>query len=136
MNVQTYLFFDGECETALDFYCGALGAEVICLVRYKDGPAELMPPGGEVKIFHATMRIGDTLINCSDDLRHERGRFGGFVLLAHLDGDEAAEEVFHALSDGGKVEMALQKTFWASRYGIVTDRFGVTWKVQSSDLAA
>jgi len=131
MNVQTYLFFDGRCEAALDLYRSAFGAEVTYLMRFKDGPAELIPDGGEDKIFHATMRIGDTLINLSDNLRQERGSFGGFALLIHLDSDETAERVFQALLEGGNENLTMQQTFWASRYGIITDRFGVTWKIQS-----
>jgi PhnB protein len=131
MNVQTYLFFDGRCEEALDFYRRALDAEVLYLMRYKEGPQSLIPPDGEEKVFHATMRIGETLMNLSDDLRGERGSFGGFALLVHLDSDEKAEQVFEALLSGGRMELAMDTTFWASRYGIVTDRFGVTWKVQS-----
>ncbi|AIE84747.1 VOC family protein [Fimbriimonas ginsengisoli] len=131
MNVQTYIFFDGACEEAIGLYREALGAELMFLMKYKDGPPDLIPSGGEEKVFHATIRIGETAINLCDDLKNERGRLGGFALLAHMDSDEEAERVFAALKVGGAVFLPLEKTFWAARYGIVTDRFGVTWKVQS-----
>ena len=100
-------------------------------MRFKEGPGAEAQPGEAEKVYHATMKIGDALLNLSDDLRKERGDFGGFALLAHLDSDDEAERVFAALLSGGHQIMPVQQTFWASRYGIVTDRFGITWKVQS-----
>jgi PhnB protein len=132
MNAQTYLFFDGSCEEGINFYTEALGAEVVYMMRFSEGPAEFVPPGGEEKIFHATIRLGDTLINMSDDLKRERAAFGGFAILLHVDDNGDAEAFFTALSQGGVVRMPLTRTSWASKYGIVTDKFGIVWKVQST----
>ena len=132
MNVQTYLFFDGECEAALELYGRVFGVEPEFVVRFKDAPHANFPAEFADKIFHSTVKIGETPINLSDDMSGARGRFGGFALLVHLETIKRAEAVFNGLADDGTVDMPMQQTFWASRYGIVTDRFGVTWKVQSS----
>ena len=131
MNVQTYLFFNGDAQAAIEQYEAVLGAETQFLMKYKEGPPALMLPGSEEKVFHATLRIGETTLNLSDDLKGERGPFGGFALLVHLDSDAEAERVFAAMAAEGAVHLPMAETFWASRYGIVTDRFGVTWKVQA-----
>jgi len=131
MNVQTYLFFDGRCEEAIEFYKAVFGADLLYSMRFREGPPNLVTAENEEKIFHATMRFGETVINLSDDLKQERGSFGGFAILAHLDNDASAEEAFESLQEGGRVGMPIQEVFWASRYGIVTDRFGVTWKIQA-----
>lgn len=131
MNIQTYLFFDGCCEEAIELYRDVFGAELLYQMRFREGPASLVTADNEDKIFHATMRFGETVINLSDDLKQERGSFGGFAILAHLDSDAEAEKAFVLLSEGGRVDMPVQEVFWASRYGIVTDRFGVTWKIQA-----
>lgn len=136
MNAQTYLYFNGRCEEALAFYAGALGAEVLYVMRYKEGPPKLIPPGGEELIFHSTLRIGDTLINLSDDMRSERGPFGGFALLLHAGNDHEAERFFGRLADHGTVQMPMASVPWASSYGIVKDRFGMVWKVQAGGAAA
>jgi PhnB protein len=131
MNVQTYLFFDGRCEEAIAFYQQVLRAKVTFLMRFKDGPPGFAPDGWGEKVYHATLRIGQTMVNMSDDPSSERSRFAGFALLAHADDDAEAERIFAGLRERGDVRMELRPTMWASRYGIVSDRFGVTWKVQS-----
>jgi PhnB protein len=135
MNAQTYLYFNGRCEEALEFYAGALGAEVLYVMRHKDGPPKLIPPGGEELIFHSTLRIGDTLISLSDDMRSERGPFGGFAILLHAGNDQEAERLFAKLADQGTVQMRMASVPWASSYGIVRDRFGIVWKVQAGGAA-
>ncbi len=130
MNLQTYLFFGGDCEEAIEFYREVFGAELTYLMRFREGPAELISPGAEEKIFHATLKFGDTNVNMSDTHAGGRTEFGGFALLAHLDDVANAERVFSALASCGEVRMPLQQTFWAARYGIVKDRFGITWKIQ------
>jgi len=130
MDIQTYLFFDGCCEEAIRFYGEVFGAEVEFLMRYKEGPPSLMRPGGEEKIYHATLKFGETTLNMSDALRGEHGEIGGFALLVHFAAVEDAERVFAALAQRGEVRVPLVKTHWARVYGIVKDRFGVTWKIQ------
>jgi PhnB protein len=131
MQVEPYLFFDGRCEEAIEFYKAKLGAEVTMLTRFKDAPASKdgTPPDTENKVMHASLRIGDTTVMASD--RHCKGNpsFKGFSLSLTASSDEDAEKVFTALSDGGEVQMPLGKTFFSSRFGMVADRFGVSWMV-------
>lgn len=130
MNVQTYLFFDGRCEEAIDLYRDVFGASLEFLIRFKDGPLELAFPGGEEKIFHATLLFGQTRLNMADLPGGERTYFAGFALLTHFDTVDEAGRVFGSLATDGRIKLALEETFWAARYGIVEDRFGITWKIQ------
>ncbi len=116
MNVQTYLLFNGGCEQAVDFYKEALGLNVEFLQRYCEGRPPHTPDGWGDKFFHATVRIGETLINMSDCLPGEGQTFGGFALLAHMDSESDAETAFEILRDQGKVQMELESTPWAQRF--------------------
>jgi PhnB protein len=133
MQVQPYLFFDGRCEEALEFYKTALRAEVTTLMRMKDSPDPhppgMLPPGAENKVMHASLRIGDTTLLASDGRCLGRPSFEGFSLSLVARDDAEAERLFAALGDGGKVEQPLIKTFFSSRFGMVADRFGVSWMV-------
>ncbi|HEY8369218.1 MAG TPA: VOC family protein [Thermodesulfobacteriota bacterium] len=132
MQVQPYLFFDGRCEEALEFYRRALGAEVTTLMRFKESPdpGSCPPaPGGADKVMHAAFRIGKTTLLASDGMCGGRPSFAGFSLSLTAADDAEAERRFAALADGGRVEMPLARTFFASSFGMVTDRFGVTWMV-------
>ncbi len=133
MLVQPYLFFDGRCEEALDFYRRTLGAEVTMLMRYKESPEPpqpgRLPPGAEDKVMHANVRIGQTTLLASDGHCQGRPSFQGFALSLTVPDDAEAGRVFAALSDGGKVQMPLSKTFFSSSFGMLTDRFGVMWMV-------
>jgi PhnB protein len=131
MQVQPYVFFDGRCEEALEFYRKALGAEVTALMRFKDSPEPaqpgMVPPGAENKVMHSNFRIGDTTIMASDGRCLGKPSFQGFSLSINAPDDATADRLFAALSDGGQVQMPLAKTFFASRFGMVADRFGVSW---------
>jgi PhnB protein len=133
MQVQPYLFFDGRCEEALEFYRKALGAEVATLMRFKDSPEPaqpgMCPPGSENKVMHASFRIGDTTVMASDGRCTGQPSFKGFSLAIAAPSDAEAEKLFAALADGGQVQMPLTKTFFSSRFGMVADRFGVSWMV-------
>ncbi len=133
MQVQPYLFFDGRCEEALEFYRGKLGAEVTTLMRFKESPEPhspgMLPPGSENKVMHASFRIGDTTIMASDGRCLGRPSFQGFALSLTAPSVAEAERLFGSLSDGGQVQMPLTQTFFALRFGIVADRFGVSWMV-------
>jgi len=130
-SVQPYLFFGGRCEEAIEFYRKALGAEVERLARFKDAPERQpgLPECFDEKVMHASLRIGETTIMASDGQCEGRGNFEGFSLSITVPDEAEAERVFAALSDGGLVTMKLEKTFWAPKFGILQDRFGVGWMV-------
>ncbi len=133
MQVTPYLNFDGRCEEAINFYKTALGAEVQMLMRFKDAPGGgECPEGVKVdaqKIMHAALRIGDATVMASDCHAQGKPAFQGISLSLDARDDAQAAKLFGALSDGGTVQAPLSKTFFASSFGVVTDRFGVTWMV-------
>ena len=130
MQVQPYLFFDGRCEEAIDFYRSKLGAEVDMLMRFKDSPEpQQHAPGTENKILHANLRIGGTTVLASDGRCVGQPNFQGFALSLTPADDAEAKRLFSALSEGGQVQMPLGKTFFASSFGMLADRFGVSWMV-------
>ncbi|HEX6829532.1 MAG TPA: VOC family protein, partial [Burkholderiales bacterium] len=117
MVVQPYLFFDGRCEEAIEFYRGRLGAEVTMLLRYKDSPEPpqpgMVPPGSENKVMHSSFRIGETTVMASDGNCQGRPSFQGFSLSLTAPDEAAAGRLFGALADGGQVQMPLGKTFFS-----------------------
>jgi PhnB protein len=133
MQVQPYLNFDGRCEEALEFYRRALGAEVTMLMRYKDSPQPaapgMVPPGAENKVMHASLRIGDSTVLAADGHCGGKANFQGFSLSLTLANGADAERRFAALAEGGQVMMPLTKTFFASSFGMVADRFGLCWMI-------
>jgi PhnB protein len=133
MQIQPYLFFNGRCEEAVEFYCRALGAKVEMLMRYKDSPEPPPPgmvaPGSENKVMHATLHIGDTTVMASDGDCSGRPGFQGFSLSIAVADHAEADRAFNALAEGGQVQMPLTETFWSPRFGMVADRFGVAWMV-------
>jgi PhnB protein len=132
VDVCTYLFFDGDCQEAIDLYVRVLGAELLHLSRFDEAPEFLRPPNGGHLVFHATLKIGSTILNLNDDPTKERGDFGGFALLIHLDREEDVDRLSQGLTQEGRVDLAPVKTMWARRYAVVKDRFGVVWKLQCS----
>ena len=133
MQVQPYLFFDGRCEEALEFYRGALGAEVTMLMRVKENPdpipPDMYPPGSDDKVMHASFTIGETTLMASDGRAQGKPVFQGFSLSLSVPNDAEAQRLFSALGEGGQVQMPLAKTFFASSFGMVSDRFGVGWMI-------
>jgi PhnB protein len=131
-EVQIYLFFGGRCEEAIEFYRSALGAEVDALILYKDSPEPpptgTLPAGFENKVMHTTFRVGGTTLMASDGCE-QGSSFGGFSLSLAVPTEAEADRVFAVLADGGQVQMPLAKTFWSSRFGMLTDRFGIGWMV-------
>jgi PhnB protein len=136
MLVQPYLFFDGKCEEAVEFYRRALGAEVVMLMRFRDSPEPaqpgMVPPGAEDKVMHAALRIGDTMVLGSDGRCLGQPDFRGFALSLTAADEAEADRLFAALAEGGQVQMALSKTFFSPRFGMVADRFGVSWMVMAT----
>ncbi len=130
MQVQSYLFFDGRCEEAIEFYKKMLGAEVGMLMRWKDSPDKSMcTSANENKVMHASLKIGDTRVMASDGRNTGNPKFEGFALSVNAKDEADADRKFNALSDGGKVTMPLGKTFFSPCFGMTTDKFGVNWMV-------
>jgi PhnB protein len=133
VQVQPYLFFDGRCEEAVGFYKKALGAEVTSLMRFKECPAPeepgTLPPGAGEKVMHMSFRIGETTVLASDGRCLGQPNFQGFSLSLTVPTDAEAERLFNALAEGGQVQMPFGKTFFASSFGMVEDRYGVGWMI-------
>jgi len=133
MQVQPYLFFDGRCEEAVEFYKSKLGAKVEMLMRFKDSPEPaqpgMVPPGAENKVMHTCFRIGDTAVMASDGRCLGNPSFQGFALSITAPNEAEAERLFAVLGDGGQVQMPLAKTFFSPRFGMAADRFGVSWMI-------
>ena len=136
MLVEPYLFFDGKCEEALEFYRRTIGAEVTALLRWKDSPDPAMTmPGAADKVMHARVRIGDTMVMASDGRCQGKPEFQGFALSLTAADIADADRLFAALGDGGQVQMPLSETFFSPRFGMVADRFGVSWMIYVEDLS-
>jgi PhnB protein len=124
------LSFDGQCEAAFRFYERCFGGKITLLLTWADSPvAKDAPPEWGAKILHASLLVGDIAIAGSDALPKGYERPRGFNLLLGLSDPQEAERLFDALAEGGTVSVPLQETFWAKRYGWVTDRFGIPWTV-------
>ncbi|MDF3058289.1 MAG: 3-demethylubiquinone-9 3-methyltransferase [Rariglobus sp.] len=130
--LQSYLFFGGRCEEALEFYKIALGAEITMMMRFREAPDPsppgMIPEGWDNKIMHSEFRVGTTLVMASDGCGPAAG-FEGFSLSLSVASAAAADPAFAALADGGQITMPLGKTFWSPRFGMLTDRFGIGWMV-------
>lgn len=135
MDVQPYLYFHGRCDEALDFYEKAIGAKVLMRMRFKDAPTPAMPgmlaDNMMDKVMHSAMQIGTSQVLCSDGHHTGPAKFEGFTLSLTLDDEAAVDKAFAALCDGGQVRMPLEKTFFATRFGMLTDKFGVGWIVMT-----
>ena len=140
MKVEPYLFFEGRCEEALEFYRKALGAEVTMLMRYKDNPDQMGGAGCSADgsqsagpkpemVMHASLNIGDTQVMASDGMGSGKPNFQGISLSLNPETETEAKRLFDALADGGQVQMPLGKTFFSPAFGMVADRFGVSWMV-------
>jgi PhnB protein len=130
MQVQPYLFFDGRCDEALEFYKNAVGAKVGTVMRFKDAPDQSMTsPGSHDKVMHAAVHIGDTQVLMSDGRCLGKPNFQGFALTVTVPDAAEGERRFNALSEGGQVQMPLAETFFATRFGMVADKFGVGWMI-------
>ncbi len=131
ISVQPYIFFGGRCHEALEFYRAAVGAEIQMLMRYSESPEPNpnMPECFGDKVMHASFRIGGSTLMASDGMCDGKANFDGFSLSITVPDEAEAERVFAALSAGGLVTMPLEKTFWAPKFGMLQDRFGVGWMV-------
>ena len=135
MHIEPYLYFNGRCEEAIEFYRHAVGAKVVALTRFKDAPGTPAPVGAAEKIMHADFRIGDSVILASDGSCSGATAFQGFALSLSVAKDAQAEQLFAALSEGGQVEIPMMSTPFASRFGTTADRFGVRWTITGRGMA-
>ena len=129
-QVQPYLFFNGNCEEALEFYKSAVGATVDFMMRYKESPQldKTLPPNFDDKVCHVTFRIGASTLMAADDCMSQR-KFDGFTLSISAANEAEANKYFNGLAAGGRIVMPLSKTFWSPYFGMVTDKFGLGWMV-------
>ena len=130
MQLNPYLFFNGNCEEALNFYKECLGGEFESINRFKDGPEEMggmkIPENYKEKVMHMTWRFDGNVVMASDGFE-EISDGGNVTLSISTDNVDGMDTVFNKLSEGGKVTMPLQDTFWGARFGMFTDRYGIKW---------
>jgi PhnB protein len=132
MDVQAYLSFEGRAREALDFYKGAIGATVEMVMLFKEAPPDVqaqMSPESRDKIMHAAFRVGETQLLVSDGRCTGKASFSGIALTLNATSNEEAEKLFGALGKGGQVQMPMTETFFAHRFGMLADKFGVGWMV-------
>jgi PhnB protein len=130
MNVNAYLNFPGTCEEAFNFYAKCLNSQIVAMIRAGDTPMkDQVPADRQAKIMHARMVVGGTVLMGSDVPPDFFKQPQGYSVCINIDDTAEAERVFHALSDGGHVQMAIQETFWARRFGTFVDRYGAHWMV-------
>ena len=130
MKLNPYLMFNGNCEEAFRFYERALGGKIVAMHVHEGTPgAEHVPAEWGKKIMHARMTIGDEVLMASDAPPGHYQPMQGFSVSLNVDAPGEAERVFHAVAEGGTVRMPIQETFWALRFGMLTDRFGTPWMI-------
>lgn len=131
-QLQPYLFFNGRCEEAAEFYRQALGAEETMMMRFSEiPPSEASPvsPDSSHKIMHMSLKIGDTTIMMSDGMNDGQPKFEGFSLSLTTSGEDEARRLFGLLAESGEVQMPIGAKFWSPCFGMVADKFGVSWMV-------
>lgn len=134
MQIQPYLFFKGDCEEAFKFYERVLKGKIEAMLPHAGTPAEQhTPPEWRDKIMHARLTVGDAVLMASDAPPEHYQTPQGFSVSLQIDNVAEAERVFNELSAGGKVTMAIQPTFWATRFGMFKDRYGIAWMVNCNE---
>jgi PhnB protein len=130
MQIQPYVSFEGRCDEAIEFYKKSIGAKVDMLMRFKEAPDQSMiTPESKDKVMHAALHAGDTQLLMSDGRCTGSANFNGIALALSVATEADVDRIFNALSDGGKVNMPLAKTFFSPKFGMVADKFGVGWMV-------
>jgi PhnB protein len=135
ITILPYLFFNGRCEEAMNFYKKALGGEIEMIMRWKDNPdmpSDGCAPGMKIdpeQIMHASLKLGDAILMASDGMPQEKSGFQGFSVSLTARTDAECDRWFNALAEDGQVQMPLGKTFFAQRFGAVADKFGVSWMI-------
>ena len=130
MEMNTYLLFNGQCEAAFKFYEQHLGGKIVMMLNHENSPmAEHAPAGWQDKIIHARLSLGDNVLMGSDTPPEHYSKPQGFSVALHTADTAEAERVFNALAENGTVQMPIQETFWAHRFGMLVDQFGIPWMV-------
>ena len=130
MQLNPYLAFNGQCETAFKFYEQCLGGKITFMLTYGDSPmAAQTPPEGRNRILHASLAVGDTTLAGADAPPDHYRKPQGFCVTLNLKNPAEADRIFHALAENGTVQMPLQPTFWADSFGMLIDRFGIPWMI-------
>lgn len=137
MKLNTYLNFDGDCRAAFEFYAQLLGGNIAMMMSFADSPGcDGMPAQARDKIMHARLVVGDDLLMGTDATpEYPHQGINGAHVTINVGEPAEADRIFAALAEGGKVELPIQETFWAKRYGITVDRFGVPWMVNCEQAA-
>ncbi len=136
MQLYSNLMFDGQCEAAFKFYAECLGGRIVFMMTYEQTPMDFQaPPEWGKKISHATFAIGEWMLSGSDAIPGKYQRPQGFALQFNLRDPLEAERIFQALSENGTVQVPLQETFWALRFGALIDRFGIPWLINCENAA-
>ena len=130
MRLNPYLTFNGGCKEAFEFYEKCLSAKIVVILTYAESPLTGQAPDGwQDKILHATLAWGDYILQGADSLPGNYCKPQGFSVLLNLDTPAEADRIFNALAEGGTVQIPLQTSFWALRFGTLTDRFGTPWTI-------
>lgn len=131
MQLNPYLNFNGQCEAAFKFYEQCLGGKITAMLTYGSSPmAEQTPPEWREKIMHARLAVGDEVLMGSDSPPGQQYEvIKGISVALNVNDPAEAERVFNALAENGTIQMPIQSTFWAARFGMLTDQFGVPWMV-------
>ncbi len=130
MQVHPYLNFNGQCEEAFKFYEECLGGRIVTMMSHGDSPiADQLPAEWHASILHARMDLGGTVLMGSDNPPGHASKPAGMYVALFADSAAEAERVFHALAENGQIQMPMEKTFWAERFGMLTDRFGTQWMI-------
>ena len=136
MQLNPYLTFDGRCEEAFQFYERCLGGKIVTMMAYAGTPMdEQVPPEWRNKILHARLVVGDQVLMGCDTPPERYEEPKGFSLTLEVKEPADAQRIFQALSENGKVQMPLQQTFWAARFGMLVDQFGVPWMINCGGAA-
>jgi PhnB protein len=137
MQLNPYLLFNGNCEEAFNFYAKCLGGKIVAIARYEGSPmGQSVPPEWSKKVMHARLTFGNAVLMGSDPPPGHQDAMKGFQVNINVSDPAEAERVFHALAENGTVRMPIQKTFWAIRFGMLTDQFGTPWMVNCEQPAA
>jgi PhnB protein len=134
MQLSPYLSFNGQCETAFKFYEQCLGGKIVTMLPHAGTPLEeQVPAEWRNKILHASLAVGNTVLMGADAPPEHFKGIKGFCVQIGMEDPQEAERIFHALAENGTVQMPIQKTFWATRFGMLVDRFGIPWMINCGE---